>query len=146
MATAQFEQALSVARDFSRSYIGATSITGHSLGGALASLGGLVTGMNTYTFNSSGLSPSTMSRNSVSASMGTGIQAYYVAGEILSTVQDLSGRYPAVGNRIALTPNLDVTDMLTALASPLLLSGELHSINRVINSLDKKVTAACGGK
>ncbi len=144
--TPQYEQAVSVARDFSRTYGSNASIAGHSLGGGLASLGGLVTGLNTYTFNASGLSPSIMSRNSVSASMGGGIQAYYVAGEILSTAQDLSGRYPAVGNRIGLAPSLSASNILIGAASPAALSVKLHFINSVISSLEKKVAAACGGK
>ncbi|MDR2064727.1 MAG: hypothetical protein LBP85_03330 [Prevotellaceae bacterium] len=66
------------------------SITGHSLGGGLASAAGLVTGLPTYTFNAAGLHKNTVDDfdNKVKNS---NIKAYYSDDDILSQAQ--YGRY-----------------------------------------------------
>jgi Protein of unknown function (DUF2974) len=69
------------------------TITGHSLGGGLASATAIASGRNAATFNSAGLSDATIkqARNIHDASnvrTTDSVSAYYVRGEILSTLQD----------------------------------------------------------
>lgn len=68
-------------------------ITGHSLGGGLASAAALASGRDAATFNASGLSDTTIARaNAIRTDAGIGraveVQAFYVRGEILSAIQD----------------------------------------------------------
>jgi hypothetical protein len=69
------------------------SITGHSLGGGLASAAAIASGRNAATFNSAGLSNATIdAARSIHASAGVktsdNVSAYYVRGEVLSAIQD----------------------------------------------------------
>ncbi len=69
------------------------TITGHSLGGGLASAAAIASGRNAATFNSAGLSDATINAaRSIHASAGVAttdsVSAYYVRGEILSAIQD----------------------------------------------------------
>jgi hypothetical protein len=69
------------------------TITGHSLGGGLASAAAIASGRNATTFNSAGLSESTIrqARNihdAAGVTTSDNVTAYYVRGEILSTLQD----------------------------------------------------------
>jgi hypothetical protein len=77
------------------------TFVGHSLGGGLASLESLKTQDLAITFNSAGLNPLTLGGTSDSNASNL-IQAYYVGGEILSTVQDYSVLASAEGTRIEL--------------------------------------------
>jgi Protein of unknown function (DUF2974) len=68
-------------------------ITGHSLGGGLASAAALAGGRDAATFNAAGLSDATIARaNAIRTDAGIGraveVQAFYVRGEILSAIQD----------------------------------------------------------
>lgn len=67
-------------------------LAGHSLGGAQASLGGLITGNPTYTFNSGGLHVNSMARAHISAAMRAQnepqIQAFYADNDPLNYYQD----------------------------------------------------------
>ena len=65
-----------------------TTITGHSLGGGLASLAGAKTQLPTYTFNSAGLHEKTLTRYGLEAGDTAGVQAYYGDDDILNMVQD----------------------------------------------------------
>jgi hypothetical protein len=100
------------------------SITGHSLGGGLASAAAIASGREASTFNSAGLSDATVdAARSIHASAGVTttdrVSAYYVRGDILSAIQDGGDRVlggiigglggallvdapEAYGNRIAL--------------------------------------------
>ena len=99
-----YQDAVDLGRAFSRGVAGST-FTGHSLGGGLASLAGLTAGEHTITFNSSGLSSGTLSRYKVSRGSANGlIDAYYLRGEILSTLQDHSPLPKAVGTRFPINP------------------------------------------
>lgn len=64
------------------------TLTGHSLGGGLASLAGSVTGFPTYTFNASGVHQNTLNRYGVSPEQTGHIQAYYSNKDPLNKVQD----------------------------------------------------------
>ncbi|MGL5837618.1 MAG: hypothetical protein ACRCY3_03865 [Sphingorhabdus sp.] len=99
-------------------------VTGHSLGGGLASAAAIASGRQAATFNAAGLSDATIdSARSIRTSAGVttteNVSAYYVRGEVLSALQDggdrLLGRAlgglvgaavvdapEAYGNRIAL--------------------------------------------
>lgn len=68
-------------------------ITGHSLGGGLASAAALAGGRDAATFNAAGLSDATIARaNAIRTDAGIGraveVQAFYVRGEVLSAIQD----------------------------------------------------------
>lgn len=69
------------------------TMTGHSLGGGLASAASIASGQPAATFNSAGLSGETISAaRAIHSSAGVqtkdDITAYYVRGEILSAIQD----------------------------------------------------------
>jgi Protein of unknown function (DUF2974) len=69
------------------------TITGHSLGGGLASAAAIASGRNATTFNSAGLSDSNIRQaraiyDAAGARTQENVTAYYVRGEILSTLQD----------------------------------------------------------
>ncbi len=69
------------------------TITGHSLGGGLASAAAIASGSNATTFNSAGLSDATIRQaRNIHAAYGVEtmdkVTAYYVRGEILSSIQD----------------------------------------------------------
>lgn len=92
LSTDHYARALQVGRLIGLSGNRNVTITGHSLGGGLASAAGLAAGLPTTTFNASGLSAATISAaNGIRATTGRSeadIRAYYVRGEILSTIQD----------------------------------------------------------
>jgi type VI secretion system secreted protein VgrG len=73
--------------------ISKVDITGHSLGGGLASAASVVTGAKGYTFNAAGLHPKTVARapyNVSAANMqarGKGIDAYHSAADPLTNLQ-----------------------------------------------------------
>ena len=63
--------------------------TGHSLGGGLASVQALFLGSTANTFNAAGVHPDTLERYGIDPqSAETSIHAYYVDGDVLSTIQD----------------------------------------------------------
>lgn len=89
------------------------TFVGHSLGGGLASAAATVTGSPAVTFNAAGLNRSTIeeylrgrdSPTDVDELVSSAdVRAYYVEGEILSTVQDWTPMPEALGERIALDP------------------------------------------
>ena len=71
-------------------------LVGHSLGGGLASAAANNTGVNAITFNAAGLS-----EQYNNGYLSGDIRAHYIRGEILSTAQDYSPMYNAVGTRIS---------------------------------------------
>jgi hypothetical protein len=63
--------------------------TGHSLGGGLASVQALFLGTTANTFNAAGVHPDTLQRYGIDPSSAeSSIHAYYVDGDVLSTIQD----------------------------------------------------------
>ena len=88
----QYARALMVAKAVGRHPDADVTITGHSLGGGLASAAALASGRDAATFNAAGLSDNTI-RQAEAIRAGNGgaapdIAAFYVRGEILSAVQD----------------------------------------------------------
>ncbi|MDR0522575.1 MAG: hypothetical protein LBH00_12095, partial [Planctomycetaceae bacterium] len=68
-----------------------TYITGHSLGGGLASAASITSGFHAYTFNAAGLHPNTVFNNNNLAIANTLIISYKVDWDILSWGQFLAG-------------------------------------------------------
>lgn len=99
METKQYDKAMELADKVTRSFPkGTVDITGHSLGGGLASAGAAVTGAKGYTFNAAGLHPRTVARAPYNltadnmAAMGQRIDAYHSTADPLTNLQSgLSG-------------------------------------------------------
>lgn len=137
----QHNFAVTVARDVINTY-GDFSITGHSLGGGLGSLAGAATALQTMTFNSAGLNNITLRRHNLTKRNFDHIQAYYVSGEILHAVQRWG--HPAKGKHIRLPaydPKVNLWDKLTK--SELAREVDRHSIERVIQSIEKEIDRYC---
>jgi len=87
----QYDKALKLIKDFQATCDTCSiSITGHSLGGGLASAAGLVTGLPTYTFNAAGVHENTIPdtvRYKISQP-NEHIKAYHSKNDPLSLVQD----------------------------------------------------------
>ncbi len=91
LKTAQYDEGIGIAQDVKQEFGANIWLTGHSLGGGIASAAALVTQMSATTYNSAGLNPNTLSGSGVSMSGHKDlIQAYFVNGEVLSGLQDLS--------------------------------------------------------
>ncbi|MBO9623379.1 MAG: DUF2974 domain-containing protein [Sphingomonas sp.] len=88
----QYARALMVAKALGRHPEANVTITGHSLGGGLASAAALASGRDATTFNAAGLSDATIERaeaiRDTTDAPAPEIAAFYVRGEILSAVQD----------------------------------------------------------
>ncbi len=89
----QYSRALMIARAIGRHPEADVTITGHSLGGGLASAAALASGRQATTFNAAGLSDATIrqAEGIRAANGGTpepAIAAFYVRGEVLSALQD----------------------------------------------------------
>lgn len=87
-----YQQALAIGEAVARTKAPAM-LTGHSLGGGLASAAAIVSGREADTFNAAGLHPNTIGRalqiNRSLGGVGPGrVDAYHVRGEVLSGVQD----------------------------------------------------------
>ena len=93
IGTDHYRKALNLGRLIANSGADNVTLTGHSLGGGLASAASIASARNAYTFNASGLSDSTIDAAGDIA-RGAGqtnapdIRAYYVSGEVLSALQD----------------------------------------------------------
>lgn len=89
----QYARALLIGKALARNSEADVTLTGHSLGGGLASAAALASGRDATTFNAAGLSATTIRQaETVRSAAGIGrageISAFYVRGEILSAVQD----------------------------------------------------------
>jgi hypothetical protein len=121
-----YSRALAIGERVARSGNANVVITGHSLGGGLASAAAIASGRPAQTFNAAGLSDATIrsadQMRRAAAVPGAGaVSAFYIRGEVLSAIQDggdrvlgaifggaiggaLADAPPAYGNRIALNP------------------------------------------
>lgn len=89
----QYQLALQLSRQFARIPARYRRIlTGHSLGGGLASAGACITGLETVTFEAAGIRSETLhGQGDITALLSNGqtvTTAYYIDGEILSALQD----------------------------------------------------------
>ncbi|UIJ46498.1 DUF2974 domain-containing protein [Sphingomonas cannabina] len=89
----QYAHALLIAKALARNPDVNVTLTGHSLGGGLASAAALGSGRDAATFNAAGLSSATIQQaEQIRTAAGIGraaeIAAFYVKGEVLSAVQD----------------------------------------------------------
>lgn len=88
-----YTRALAIGEKIALSGNSNVSLTGHSLGGGLASAAAIASGRNAVTFNAAGLSDATIRsatqlRTQAGVANAGNVDAYYVRGEILSTLQD----------------------------------------------------------
>lgn len=106
--SAQYDEAARIANAVARSDVPNVMFAGHSLGGGLAALQSLITGMPAYTYNAAGLSQATLDREHATYANEAGslIHAYNVDHELLSTLQDDTPFIlpSAEGARTGLTP------------------------------------------
>lgn len=115
--TDHYNRALEIGRSLVVPEGARVSITGHSLGGGLASAASIAAELDATTFNAAGLSDETIAAaEQIAGADGRidtpDINAYYVRGEILSFLQDGGERLispfldlpEAVGTRIQLDP------------------------------------------
>lgn len=93
--TFYYNQAQKVARQVQKSPAGADArLTGHSLGGGMASAGSAASGLPATTFNAAGLNART-----VPHPMPSSIDAVYVEGEILRASQSIPGMPKSAATR-----------------------------------------------
>ncbi len=93
LSSDHYTRALIIGRALARNPQAHVTITGHSLGGGLASAAAIASGRDATTFNAAGLSNATITRaNTIRSAAGIGraaqVQAFYVRGEVLSAIQD----------------------------------------------------------
>ncbi len=91
--TDHYDKALRIGEKIARSGIENVTITGHSLGGGLASAAAVASGRPAVTFNAAGLHENTIQaankiRNDQNVRGVADVSAFYVRGEILSALQD----------------------------------------------------------
>lgn len=87
--SAQYEQAIKVAQNIQNVLGDDFSITGHSLGGGLASAAAVVTNTSAVTFNAAGVNPATLEAYGVTRDDAHGlVTAYQVQGEVLTGLQE----------------------------------------------------------
>jgi gas vesicle protein len=80
-----YEHTKTLAKKLQELYGDKLEITGHSLGGGMASTAGVVTSAKTTVFNPAGVHPNTIKNYDISQS---DIEVYQVQGEILTTLQE----------------------------------------------------------
>lgn len=110
LETSQYTIAMTLAQQLNQALGNNANIfyTGHSLGGGLASSAAVVTNGSAVTFNAAGLSSRTIERfiGMESDVSRHDVKSYYVVGDIVSLIQDLTPLPDAVGRRIDLMPTL----------------------------------------
>ena len=90
MDSAYYEKAVEIGKKLSRAQE-RVDVSGHSLGGGLASAAGMASGQATWTFNAAGLNSGTVEKyGGELLGDGSSISAYRVNGEMLTTIQEVS--------------------------------------------------------
>lgn len=115
--TAQYAQAVALATQAKVAFGNQLAMTGHSLGGGLASIASLATDTPAVTFNASGLNDDTIKQlipdanvDALKQQAGDGlIRRYAVDGEVLTTTQEHTPLPDAVGHKIELRDPSPVT-------------------------------------
>jgi pimeloyl-ACP methyl ester carboxylesterase len=103
MESAYYNQAMEIARTASEMAPGAVHYVGHSLGGGMASAAAAAAKSTATTFNAAGVKAKTLERRGKDLKDAV-VDAYYVAGDILSGIQDRLPLSEAVGKRLPLPP------------------------------------------
>ncbi|MBA2621485.1 MAG: DUF2974 domain-containing protein [Acidobacteria bacterium] len=101
----QYRQAVSMAREYQQKYGDNVILTGHSLGGGLASFASLQTGLRATAINSAALSPNNLGGNALfnpSVKNNPRITQYYVPGEVLTNLDNIDLFDARPGNKIAI--------------------------------------------
>jgi pimeloyl-ACP methyl ester carboxylesterase len=101
---AQYRMAASLAREYRQRYGDNVVLTGHSLGGGLASYASLQTGLRATAINSAALSPNNLGGNALfhpSVKNNARITQYYVPGEVLTNLDNIDLFDARPGNKIA---------------------------------------------
>ena len=101
----QYRQAVSLAREYQQRYGDRVILTGHSLGGGLASYASLQTGLHATAINSAALSPNNLGGNALfhpSVKNNSRITQYYVPGEVLTNLDNADLFDARPGNKIAI--------------------------------------------
>jgi Protein of unknown function (DUF2974) len=88
-----YNRALYIGAQLARSGARNVQLTGHSLGGGLASAAAIASGRPAQTFNAAGLSDTTIrtanqARTAQGIAHAGAVSAFYIRGEILSAIQD----------------------------------------------------------
>lgn len=138
--TTQYEKAMDLAHYVKDTFGDNVEFVGHSLGGGLATAASAATGLGATTFNSAGVSESTVQSLGGSLLAAGPIAAVSVSGEVLTTFQDVVNTTvgaslwlsltntlpppPAIGQRIFLAP-----------ADPNAGAGNLHRMVSVLAAL-----------
>lgn len=129
-----YTQAIQIARRANANAPGRVSFTGHSLGGGMASAAAASTGRPATTFNAAGLHANTVPGYGGNAP----IDAWYVKGDILSSIQDNTPLTPnAAGRRLPMTPR-SWLDNPTGMPTGALRGVELHGMPQVQDALSEK--------
>lgn len=119
------------------------TLTGHSLGGGLASAAAVVSNVKATTFNAAGVTDKTLARYGANGNMAKDlISAYYVKGEVLSTLQDFSPLADALGKRIKMKSTKSMPPFLwllpkVAIANQIKLSIDRHGMDEVLPAMEK---------
>jgi len=167
MQNAYYDQAMEIGRTSAEMQPGKVRFVGHSLGGGLASSAAAMSGAPAQTFNAAGLHPDTMARKG--GGMNTDkTKAWFVEGDILSTVQDNLPLKEAAGMRKPLKPPPQpptltsriaqgvgavlgtmfggpLGGVLGAIGADKLLGGvNLHLMDQVIGAIDQQAGAIAG--
>lgn len=106
----EYNQAVALATEAKVAFGGSLAITGHSLGGGLASIASLATDSAAVTFNASGLNDATIKRlipdgdtSALKQQANDGlIRRYAIGGEILTGIQESTPIPDAIGHKITL--------------------------------------------
>lgn len=152
-STSQYRQAVALAQSINLLLPNATlTVTGHSLGGGLASAAALSINAPATVFNPAALHPATADQlGLVYANAQVLIDVTTVDGDLLTRVQTPSvsqgtTRYTAPGEHRVLMPPSDVWvdyDNLNA-STPMPESVVLHSIRAVLQAAENILRAVCG--
>lgn len=101
----QYREALALARKYQEKYGSNVILTGHSLGGGLASYASLKTGLRATAINSAPLSPNNLGGNALfqpSVKNNARITQYYVPGEVLTNLDNVDLFDARPGSKIAI--------------------------------------------
>jgi len=101
----QYRQASALAREYRQKYGDRVTLTGHSLGGGLASYASLQTGLRATAINSAALAPNNLGGNALfspSLKNNARITQYYVPGEVLTNLDNVDLFDARPGSKIAI--------------------------------------------